>query len=90
MIKGKTTVKNKSGLHLRPASELAAIAGKLGSKITLVAGDKTVDPRSILILMGAGIRKGTEVEIICEGDTEEEDLKIMLDAIDSGFGEGIE
>lgn len=90
MIKGKTTVKNKSGLHLRPASELARIAGKLGSKITLVAGDKKVDPKSILILMGAGIRKGTEVEIICEGDTEEEDLKIMLDAIDSGFGEGIE
>lgn len=87
MVKGTITVTNKSGLHLRPASELSKIAGKLTSEITILTGEKRVNPKSVLILMSAGITKGTEVEIVCEGPTEEADLKIMMDAIASGLGE---
>ncbi len=90
MVKGTITVNNKSGLHLRPASELAKIAGKLTSDITIVAGDKKVNPKSVLILMSAGIKKGTTIDIICEGENEEADLKTMLDAIAGGLGEGTE
>ncbi len=88
MVQGTITVNNKSGLHLRPASELAKIAGKLRSEITIVAGEKRVNPKSVLILMSAGITKGTTIDIICEGETEEADLKVMMDAIASGLGEG--
>ncbi len=88
MVKGTITVNNKSGLHLRPASELAKIAGKLRSEITIVTGEKRVNPKSVLILMSAGITKGTTIDIICEGESEEADLKVMLDAIASGLGEG--
>lgn len=88
MVQGTITVNNKSGLHLRPASELAKIAGKLRSEIAIVAGEKRVNPKSVLILMSAGITKGTTIDIICEGETEEADLKVMMDAIASGLGEG--
>ena len=88
MVKDTITVNNKSGLHLRPASELSKIAGKLRSEITIVAGEKKVNPKSVLILMSAGITKGTTIDIICEGESEEEDLKVMLDAIAGGLGEG--
>lgn len=88
MVKGTITVNNKSGLHLRPASELAKIAGKLTSDIKLIKGDKVVNPKSVLILMSAGITKGTTIDITCEGPDEEADLKVMLDAIASGLGEG--
>lgn len=87
MAKGTITVNNESGLHMRPASELAKVAGKLRSEITIVAGEQRVNPKSVLFLMGAGITKGTTIEIICEGETEEEDLKVMLDAIAGGLGE---
>ena len=87
MVKGTITVTNKSGLHLRPASELSKIAGKLTSEITIITGEKRVNPKSVLILMSAGITKGTEIEITCEGITEEADLKVMMDAIASGLGE---
>lgn len=87
MVKGTITVTNKSGLHLRPASELSKIAGKLTSEITIIAGEKRVNPKSVLILMSAGITKGTEIEITCEGITEEADLKVMMEAIASGLGE---
>lgn len=87
MVKGTITVNNKSGLHLRPASELSKIAGKLQSEITIVKGEMRVNPKSVLMLMSAGIVKGTTIDIECEGATEEADLKVMLDAIASGLGE---
>lgn len=87
MVKGTITVNNKSGLHLRPASELAKIAGKLTSDITIIAGEKKVNPKSVLILMSAGITKGTTIDITCEGSNEEADLQVMLDAIAGGLGE---
>lgn len=87
MVKGTITVNNKSGLHLRPASELAKIAGRLSSDITIIAGEKRVNPKSVLILMSAGITKGTTIDITCEGPNEEADLQVMLDAIAGGLGE---
>ena len=87
MVMGTITVNNKSGLHLRPASELAKIAGKLTSDITIIAGEKKVNPKSVLILMSAGITKGTTIDITCEGPNEEADLQVMLDAIAGGLGE---
>lgn len=88
MVKGTITVTNKSGLHLRPATELANIAGKLKSDVTIIAGEKKVNPKSVLILMSAGITKGTTIDIVCEGESEEADLQVMLDAIAGGLGEG--
>ncbi|MDL2296114.1 HPr family phosphocarrier protein [Lachnospiraceae bacterium OttesenSCG-928-E19] len=87
MVKQTITVTNKSGLHLRPATELSKIAGKLNSDITIIDGEKQINPKSTLILMSAGIKKGTTIEIQCEGETEEEDLQVMLDAIAGGLGE---
>ncbi len=87
MVKGTIVVNNKSGLHLRPASELAKIASKLTSDITIVSGEKRVNPKSVLILMSAGITKGTTIDIICEGPDEKADLTVMLDAIAGGLGE---
>ncbi len=87
MVSQKTTVVNKSGLHLRPAADLSKLASTMTSEITIVAGEKRVNPKSVLILMSAGITQGTEIEIICEGENEEEDLRRLVEAIDSGLGE---
>ena len=88
MVSQKTTVVNKSGLHLRPAADLSKLASSMTSDITIVAGDKKVNPKSVLILMSAAITQGTEIEIICEGENEEEDLRKLVEAIESGLGEG--
>lgn len=36
---------------------------------------------------GGGDKKGTEIEVVCDGETEEEDLKTLAAAIESGLGE---
>ncbi len=87
MVSQKITVINKSGLHLRPAGELTKIASGCKSNITLIKDGKSVNPKSVLLLMSAGIKCGEEITVQCEGETEEHDLQVILDAINSGLGE---
>lgn len=87
MVSQKLIIKNASGLHARPAGILAQAATKCQSKVTIVTGDKTVQVKSILNLMAAAIKCGTEIELQCDGETEKEDLKTLVDLIESGLGE---
>ncbi|MCI8494969.1 MAG: HPr family phosphocarrier protein [Lachnospiraceae bacterium] len=87
MVSKKLTVKNESGLHARPAGILAQAAMKCNSDVWILIGDKKVQVKSILNLMAAGIKCGTEIELQCEGESEAEDLKGLVELIESGLGE---
>ena len=87
MVSQRIVVKNKSGLHLRPAAEFSKLAAACQSDITLIKGEKKVNPKSILFLMSAAVKCGDEIELRCEGRTEEEDLAALIEAIESGLGE---
>ena len=87
MVSQITTVVNKSGIHARPAGELAKICSTCNSDIIIRLGEKRINPKSILILMAAAIRCGTEILVECTGETEKEDLEKIIDAIASGLGE---
>lgn len=87
MVSKKITVVNASGLHARPASVLVKEAGKCKSNITIRVGDKVIQAKSVLNIMAAGIRCGTEIELCCEGESEAEDLEKMAALIESGLGE---
>ncbi len=87
MVSQKTTVINKSGIHARPAGELVKVASKCSSEVVIRVGEKSINPKSILMLMAAAIRCGTEITVECSGETEEEDLQRILDAIAGGLGE---
>lgn len=87
MVSQKVTVMNQSGLHARPAGTLAKIAMKCSSQVSLLVGDRNVNPKSVLNLMAAAIRCGTEIEFQCDGENEAEDLKTLVEAVESGLGE---
>ena len=87
MVKETITVMNKTGIHLRPATELSKICGRLSSDITIIVGTKRINPKSALMIAGAGINQGDTLEIRCEGDSEEADLRLVLEAIAGGLGE---
>lgn len=87
MVSQKLTIKNESGLHARPAGILAQAAMKCDSEVWILLGEKKVQVKSILNLMAAGIKCGTEIELQCEGESEQEDLKTLVDLIESGLGE---
>ena len=50
-------------------------------------GEKTIQAKSILNIMAAAIKSGSEIEVQCTGETEEADLKTLGELIESGLGE---
>ncbi|MCI8513473.1 MAG: HPr family phosphocarrier protein [Lachnospiraceae bacterium] len=87
MVSEKVTIKNQSGLHLRPAGELCNRAINYKSKISFQFRDVTANAKSVLSVLGACIQCGDEITLICEGEDEEEALKGMLGAVNEGLGE---
>ncbi|MDF2514329.1 MAG: HPr family phosphocarrier protein [Herbinix sp.] len=87
MVSQKVTVINPSGLHARPAGELVKVCTKCNSEVAIKVGERVINPKSILVLMSAAIRCGTEIEVECTGETEKEDMELIINAIASGLGE---
>lgn len=87
MVSKKIKIINPSGLHARPASILAKAAGSCHSDVTILVGEKRIQAKSILNIMAAAIKKETEIELCCSGETEEEDLRTISELIESGLGE---
>ena len=87
MIKEKVVLKNETGLHARPAGELAKLAATFKSDINLNVNGKTVSAKSILGIMSLGIKASTEIEIECDGEDEETAITEILKAFDNKFGE---
>lgn len=87
MLSKSLTVVNPSGLHLRPAGVLSQTAMKFKSDIIIEYGEKRIVAKSVLNVMAAGIKCGTQINLICDGEDESAAMKTMTEAIESGLGE---
>ena len=87
MVSQKITINNPSGLHLRPAGNLCNEAIKYQSLITFTYEGATANAKSVLSVLGACVKCGDEIELVCKGADEEEAMKAMVKAISSGLGE---
>lgn len=87
MRKEKVILQNETGLHARPASELAKLAGRFKCDINLSVNEKKANAKSILGIMSLGIKAKTEIEIECNGEDEEEAMTEILKAFENKFGE---
>lgn len=87
MVTQKVVIKNTTGLHLRPAGFFCKQAMEFKSKITFQHKDTIGNAKSLLSVLGACIKRGDEIEIICDGEDEEAALKAMIKIIDDGLGE---
>ena len=87
MVSQKITIKNPTGLHLRPAGILCKEAMQYKSLITFKFRDNTANAKSVLSVLGACVKCGDEIELFCEGEDEDAALEALIGAIDSGLGE---
>ena len=91
MVSQKVVIQNPTGLHLRPAGILCKTAMQFDCKITVLKKTRheevTANAKSVLSVLGACIKSGDEIEIVCEGPDEETALKEMLQLVDDGLGE---
>jgi phosphocarrier protein len=91
MVSKVTRVINATGLHARPATEFVNKANTFSSKITIRnfsdGSNKTVNAKSIVLLLTLGICQGTDVEITAVGLDEVEAVESLVALINTGFGE---
>ena len=87
MVSQKVTVKNPTGLHLRPAGILCKEAMQFKSHITFRYRESTANDKRVLSVLGACIKSGDEIELVCEGEDEQEALVALVHAIENGLGE---
>ena len=75
MVSAKITLKNPTGMHMRPASEFVYVATTFESSIG----------KSIMNIMSACIRTGDTIEIQCDGPDEQAMLDAEIKLIENNF-----
>ena len=87
MVSKKVTVVNAMGFHMRPAVNFSNAMTKYPCSVALKANGNTADGKSIMNIIAACIKCGTEVEIVCDGEREQDALSEAVAMIENGLGE---
>ncbi len=83
----KVVVRNKVGLHARPAAMFVKIANQYKSNIQVVNGAKSANAKSILSVLTLGAGQDAEIIIRADGEDSEAALQALRDLVADNFGE---
>lgn len=67
-IEEEITVKNKQGLHARPAALFVQTAAKFDSLVKIGKNSELVDGKSIMGILSLGAESGNKIKLIVEGE----------------------
>jgi phosphocarrier protein HPr len=89
MIQQQVLIPNKLGLHARAAAQLVRTASRFTSRLKLERIDvgATADAKSILSVLMLAASCGTTLQVMAEGEDEQEAVSAVCSLIVSGFGE---
>jgi len=90
MTTAEVTVKNKTGLHARPAATFASTAAKFKSEVkvkNLARNSAEVSAKSPVRILTLAISQGAKIQISASGEDEKEAVSTLTALIDEGFGE---
>lgn len=87
MIEKILTVKNRAGIHARPAAIIAQTSNKFQSEISLSKDDTTVNAKSIMGVIAMGAGYNTQMTLTVEGPDESEAASVIEELFDSKFEE---
>ena len=78
MVSQSVIIKNPTGLHLRPAGTLCKEALRFPCSVKFQFGNTVANAKSVLSVLGACVKSGDEITLICEGTDEEKLLRRWL------------
>jgi len=87
MVAQKVKIINPTGLQVRPAGQLCHEADKFKCKVTLEYKGNEANAKSMLSVLGACIKSGDEINLICDGEGEEEALAHLVSCIEAGLAD---
>lgn len=83
VVKKKLIIKNKQGLHARPAALFVQLANKFDSSITVKKDKEVVNGKSIMGILMLGAERGSEVFLEADG----EDAHLAIIELEKILGE---
>ncbi len=89
IVRKELIVKNKQGLHARPAAMFVQIANKFDCSITVKRNDEEVNGKSIMGILMLGAEKGSSIIIEAEGNDAESailELEKLLNSEEEKYG----
>lgn len=87
MVERTIIIKNRLGLHVRPAALVASKAGSFKSEVRLVKGEQEINAKSIMGVMGLAAECGSTLKIKAWGEDEALAAEGLVQLFESKFGE---
>jgi phosphotransferase system HPr (HPr) family protein len=78
-------VRNKQGLHARPADQFARLAAKFDAKVVLIRDSRRVPATSIIELLTLGATQGTQLTLEAEGSAAQEAVDALANLVENVF-----
>ena len=80
-------VKNRSGVHTRPATCIVKLLQQSKSNVLFTRGKETVNAKSLLSILMLALHRNSSVTITVEGEDAEDTMAKLLKAFETNFGE---
>jgi phosphocarrier protein HPr len=86
-IEKELTIRNKMGMHARPAAQFVKRASKYQCDVWVEKDDEPVNGKSIMGLMMLAAGRGETIKIIADGSDAEQAVADLEELVSSGFGD---
>lgn len=87
MITREVTVRNRAGVHTRPASMIVRTAARFKSEFYIQKDGYEINGKSIIGVMTLAADQGSILTLVFEGADEEAAAEAMESLFEQGFGE---
>jgi phosphocarrier protein len=87
MIEKIITIKNRAGIHARPAALLVQASKDFKSSVYFEKDNDRINAKSIMGIITLGAIYGTEIRIVADGEDEQEAVDTLVRLFESKFQE---
>lgn len=87
MEEREVTIKNRAGIHARPAALIVQTANKYDSQISFEKDDDKVNGKSIMGIITLGAGYNTKLKVIAEGNDEKQAVDAIVALFEKRFEE---
>jgi phosphocarrier protein HPr len=87
MIEREVTIRNRAGLHTRPASRLVKTASQYDSEVYLRRDNYEINGKSVIGVMTLAAEQGATLTLVVDGEDENEAADAIEALFEDGFGE---
>ena len=87
MVEKTVTIKNRAGIHARPAALLVQTANQFAANIYLEKDGEKINSKSIMGILTLAATYNSPIKIIADGSDEEDALKTICKLFENKFEE---